>query len=249
MPALSPALSQLRKKLEDPEAVGTVLLLIFIDKWGTEFFDWEPETLNRQAFADFGAQLPQINRDKIWALVTYLTTDRFFQNLDLFIHTCNALSNSGADFNNYDPADVQEIAWCLTETSLLEPPDEGMSFSPDIITYIDAKLKEENFSQPPRILEQYASDPIPESQINDALAIDEIDYKSFWDGQASKRAEVDEFIRERLHQLFQDVAHLPLVHADDQARQQLLARADKALATQSITSKQESEVAPTTPSL
>jgi hypothetical protein len=245
MPALSPSLSPLRKKLEDPEAIATVLLVILIDRWGTEFFSWEPETLDLQAKADFGATIPRKNKDKIWALVTYLTTDRFTQSLDLFIHICNALSGSGADFQNYDPAEVQEIAWCLAEVSLLEPMDEPLS--PDIVTYIDARLDEEGFTKPPRILTQYASEPVPESVVEGNLGIDGIDVKSHWDSQALKRGQVDEYIRDRLHQLLQDVAHLPLLNADDQARSQLLERAGKALEAQSRQTEREQELAPQRP--
>jgi hypothetical protein len=245
MPAISPRLSPLRKKLEDPDTAATVLLIILIDRWGTEFFDWEPQTVDLQTEADFGAVMPQTNKDKVWALITYLTTDRFTHNLDLFVHTCNALSDSGADFQNYDPADVQEIAWCLAEASLLEPMTEPLS--PEITAYIGARLDEEGFSQPPRILAQYAPEPVPESDVDETLAMDEIDFKSYWDGQALKRGQVDEHIRLRLHQLLQDVADLPLSNADDEARRQLLARAGKALAEQSQQTSREQEPVPQRP--
>jgi hypothetical protein len=245
MPALSPHISPLRKKLEDPNTIASVLLTILVDRWGVEFFNWEPETLALQARSDFGADIPQNNRDKIWALVTYLTTDRFTKNLDLFTHVCNALSDSGADFQNYDPATVQEIAWCIAEISLLEPMEEELA--PEIKLYIDTALESEGFMQPPRILKQYVSEPAPEDEVNSALAMDEIDFKAYWDGQALKRGQVDEYIRDRLHQLLQDVARLPLSNADDQARSQLLERAGKALEAQSKQTAQELEPVPQRP--
>jgi hypothetical protein len=249
MPRLTPQSSSLRKQLEDPTALGTILLIILVDQWGTEFFDWEPETLQRQAMDDFGANIPTHNRDKIWALVTYLTQSRFFSDLDLFIHICNALSGSGADFQSYDPAMVQEIAWCLAETQLLEPPDTNEVLSPEIQFYIDAQLKEEGFTQPPRLLRAYASDPEPESTVDETLAIDEIDTKSFWDSQAMKREAVDLYVRNQLYRLFQELSALPLVHADREAINQLLTRAGKALELQSKEIEQVQEAVPARPSL
>ena len=249
MPILSPTYAPLRKKLEDPNTVGTVLLIILVDSWGTEFFDWEPETLRRQAVADFGATIPPENLDKIWALVTYMTTDRVWNDLDLFVHTANALSDQGSDFENYDPADVQEIAWALSELMLLEPPAEGEEPSPDILVYIEAKLAEEGFTKPPRVLAKYVSEPPSEESIGETLEADAIDIKSHWDRQTEKRVEVDTFIRNRLHELLQDVAQLPLRNADDQARKALLERAGKALEVQSKETAQEQELSPQQPAL
>jgi hypothetical protein len=248
MPILSPRIAPLRKALDDPNTPGTVLLIILIDHWGAEFFEWEPETLKLQAQADFGAEIPQENRDKIWALVTYLTTDKFFATLDAFIHICNALSDDGADFLNFDPAGVQEICWALTETQLLEPYD-GETFNPEIPIYMTARLREEGFVQAPKIMAPYVLELPSEESVGAVVSADGIEEKSFFDKQTAKRLSVETANMQRLKQMATMLAQLPLRNASKETLSQMKARVDKAAEGQATTVRKEVGSLPPRPSL
>lgn len=229
------------RHLTDPDAIGSVLLIGLLDEYGTEMLTWEPQTLDLEVKHDWKVAIPQVNKDKVWALVTELTTNLFYSSLDAFTHICNSLNGSGADFLNYDFADVQEMCWTLAEVQLLDPPDEGESFNEEIRSYMGERLKAEAFERVPKILKPYVEAPDRDEAIDGVLTEDAIDAKMFWDGQMRKVLEVDQFVRQRLHKLFVDLSTLPLENADSEAMKATLERAGRVLAGQSQQTAQEEE--------
>ena len=103
--------------LTNEEMLATPLLVLCMDEFGTEFLEWEPETFDIEIQTRFGVQMPDSNRDKLWAMVTALTTNLFYVSLETFIPTCNMLNGSEADFDNYDPVTSEEAAWGIVEVS------------------------------------------------------------------------------------------------------------------------------------
>jgi hypothetical protein len=236
--------------LQDPETPGSVLLIGLFDEYGTDFLEWEPDTLLLEIQDRWKTEVPVVNRDKIWALVTVLTTDLFWSSLEAFIHVCNALSGGGADFQNWNPADVQEMCWAIAEVTLLDPPEEGVVFSPEIVAYMQAELEAEGFSEPPQLLKPYVSETGRE-RVEEALSVDadEIDINAYWDAQTRKRLAVDEWVRERLLRLLQEVTALPLSQAQPEALAQLKENAERALAAQSTETAQARESVAPAPTL
>lgn len=217
--------------LTDPSASATALLLTLVDELGTEFFSWEPEALKAEVKDVWNVEMPQICRDKVWALVNYLTTNLFFTSLEVFIHTCNALSSAThVDMKQYDPATVAEIGWALMETELLEPAgDEGV-FSNEILAYIRQELEAEGFHKIPRVLRKYVDMPAAEERVNQNLTMDGIDYNAYWDAQQRKRIALDQFLVSRLLRLLEELNSLPLRNAREGALRELVSNARKALA-------------------
>ena len=234
--------------LQNPETIGTLLLVGLLDEFGTEFLGWEPETLEREISQTWNVQVPARNRDKIWALVTELTTDTFYSSLDGFIHICNALSDHGADFQNFDPATVQEMCWALAEIHLINPPDEKTRFNDEIVAYMKARLETESFQKAPQMLRPYVPDTATDA-VEEPLAMDGIDYNGFWDKQQRDRLQIDEYVRNRLFALIQGLAALPLHHADAGHVQELVRNASKALAVQAQATAQASEAVAPPPTL
>jgi hypothetical protein len=227
--------------LQNTEIAGTVLLVGLIDRFGTEFFDWEPETLRLEMEHEWGVKPPQRNMDKIWALVTELTTDSFYSTLSGFIQICNALGGDGADFQNFNPATVQEMCWTLAEVQLTDPPDRDSKFSEEVKAYMQARLDAEGFSKPPQMLKNHVKEEPLDESINQALTSDGIDYNAYWDKQARDRLAIDEYVRHRLYETVSAVAALPLESADRKALQDLQRHAATALAIQSKATERESE--------
>lgn len=234
--------------LKDPDTIGSILLVGLLDEFGTDMLDWEPETLHREINEVWKVSVPERNLDKIWALVTVLTTDTFYSSLEAFIHVCNALSGNGADFKTFDPATVQEMCWAVAETQLLNPPEKDDAFNDEIKTYMRARLDEEGFLKAPQLLRPYVPDKAEDS-VDEPLAMDGIDYNGFWDKQQRDRLEIDEYVRRRLFTLIQGIAALPLQSADRQAVQELQQRVSKALAVQLQETEQASESVAPVPNL
>ena len=114
--------------VKDEATLATTLLMLCIDRWGTEFFEWEPGTFDIESQAEFNTLIPDANRDKIWALVTFYTSDGFYKSLETFIPIANALNDSEADFTQYDPVTGHEAAWCIAETMLHDIPQDGEDY-------------------------------------------------------------------------------------------------------------------------
>lgn len=237
------------QQLTDPEALGSVLLIGLLDEYGSEMLDWEPQTLDMEARQNWGVDIPQVNKDKIWALITELTTNLFYSSLDAFTHICNALNGSGADFENYDFASVQEMCWTLAEVQLLDPPDEDEQFNSEIISYMAERLKTEAFERVPKIMKPYVELPDRDENIADVLREDGVEAQAFWDRQMREVLLIDQYVRERLHKLFVDLASLHLENGDSEEMKATLERAGKVLAVQSQQTKREEESVRQAPAL
>ena len=236
--------------LLSPQASASALLVGLMDRFGTEMLDWEPDTLRFEIEGEWGVSPPTNNIDKIWALVTLLTTNLFYVSLEAFIHICNALNGEGADFQTYDPATVPEMCWALVETTILNPPDRGEDFSSEILTYMKAELEDEGFTTVPKLLQPHVGESIADNgTVEDVLTMDGIEAKSYWDSQMKKRAEIDEYVRARLQLLVDDISVIPLRNADPKGVSELRQRASKALGSQLQRTIRESELSPAVPSL
>lgn len=221
---------QVKRFLEDPRTPASCLLILCLDEWGTNFLQWEPDTFLIQAQQSWGAQLPTANRDKIWALVTHLTTNLFYVNLQAFVNICNALNGHGASFEQFEPAEVDELAWGIVEAQLVDPPQKGGVFCPDIKAYLGARLKYEGFQRVPKPLKGLVRLPDRQEETNQVLGGDAIDFKAYWDMQSQRVDAVEAYVRDRLQVLFSTLGALPLVHADQKSLSALLSRAQGALA-------------------
>lgn len=230
--------------LVDPETPASILVVGLMDEFGTDFFNWEPDTLLLETQSVWKVQPPSINRDKIWALVTEITTNLFYQNLDAFNHVCNALSGSNADFQNWDPVNVRQMCWGIAEVSLADPPEKGDEFSEEIKIYMRERLEFEGFSKVPKLLKDFVKLPDRSQSINETLTSDAIGFKSYWDAQQRKLLEIDEWCQDRMNRIIVLLGTLPLQNADQKALAGFRERAATALAAQSRTTTRELESVP-----
>lgn len=216
------ALLARRQRIEAATNEGifaTSLLVLCIDTFGgTDWFDWMPETFDIESKTAFGFELPALNKDKINALLTVLQTNLFYVSLETFIPICNALNNTEADFEEYDPADGEEIAWALVETSLIDPPEKGVEhgsrFSHEIRHYTGLTLKYEGLTSPPRVLSSIAEyDKEPEEEYGAIIGPDKHLLHMHERRQQQERAEIEAYIKDRAKQLIEQLESLPLRNA------------------------------------
>jgi len=207
---------QLAKIIQDEDMLATPLLVLCIDTFGIEFFNWEPATFNLECATHFGVQMPDVNRDKVWALVTVLATDLVYKSLESFIPIANALNDSEADFNVYDPVTGDEAAWAIAEINLIDPPDKqndpAKRFSHDIRRYIGETLRMEGVTTPPAALAPYVEyDRDPEEQVGISAGPDPDFVAMHERRQANERTEIERYVTERMGLLQRQLKSLPLV--------------------------------------
>ena len=224
--------AEVKNLVEDLATPATCLLALCMDEWGTALMDWEPDTLPYAARTAWNAELPQANRDKIWALVTHLTTDSFYSSLEAFIHICGALSGRGVDFEQYDPVDVDEMCWGLTEAFLVAPMEKNEQFNEEILTYMEQRLEYEGFQKVPHMLRKFVKLPEREEELNQTLTSDGIGFENYWKMQEGRLANIDVWLQERLLALFTVLENLPLRFADEKGLQRICARARAVLGSQ-----------------
>lgn len=199
----------------DENMLATPLLLMCVDEFGTDFFQWEPEAFNLECKDAFGTDVPQVNRDKIWSLVTCLTTNLFYISLETFIPVCNVLNGSEAEFRYYDPVTGEEAAWGITEVMLNDPPEKGESpaarFSHEIKRFIGVTLSTEGITTPPPMLAPYVEyDRDPEDRVGVVIGPDENLLQMYQQRQSRERDRINSHVEQQLALLEQQIRQLPL---------------------------------------
>ena len=204
--------------LADENMLATPLLVLCLDQFGTEFFEWEPSTFDTEIETRFGVKMPTVNRDKVWALVSVLTTDLFYKSLETFIPVCNTLNGSEADFDDYDPVTGEEAAWGIVETSLIDAPEAGEAgdrFSHEIKRYVAMTLQSEGVTTPPTFLKPFTEyDRDPEENVGITIGPDEEMLAMHTKRQQSERAEIEAYVRGQLEDLVAQLRLLPLKNGD-----------------------------------
>jgi hypothetical protein len=205
-----PTLPRIKLKFvfEDPEVYATTLLIAVTDLYGTEAYEWAPETIRLELKSDLGADLPPQNLDKLMAALSIIKSDEFYKDVTKFIHLCNVLSGDEFDPEVFDPADPAEMAWGITEAMLLNPPEGSEPFAKDIRFYMGHALSEDGMITPPDVLKIAIMDNVNDPMNN--LADDPEMYQAFYENQQSKSLEITAMIKEQMHELINQLEHLPL---------------------------------------
>jgi len=210
----------LRSFLSSDETYATVLFLILMDTYGHEALEWAPTTIRMQLEEDFSVKLPDGNLDKIMAAITTVTTNYFYQDPVRFVELCNIFSGDDAEHDEFDPADVSEILWGISESFLLWPPEEeddsyDTKFSAEILEYIRQTLTEEGFLKAPDILGVSGLDET--SFVRDTWSDDPEMYQAIHELHQHKMLDMKFFLHSNFQDLHQQLKVLPLEEGDKAA--------------------------------
>ena len=210
---------KLQKLFTDEDTFASTLLVLLTDLTGsTEFLNWEPETTKHEIKYLLGIDVPRDNMDKIQALGLALTTNLFYTDIATFMHVCNALGGEGVDFEVFDPAEMDEMAWTVTEVLLNDPQeDEGNPFSLDIQKYIKAQAELEQFSKLPSMLKIGMA---PDTNYNASADLGEEFLAANIQEQSQKVKEIESEVQTKLQALMSQIQSTPLLHADPEAWQE-----------------------------
>jgi len=217
-------MKRLEDWLTDETTYTTVLMAILWDRYGEEFLQWDPVTVNLQLRDDFRLEAPEWLMDRLNAGSVLMTTDQFHQTLTAFSAVCNTLNFGVSSPQVMVPADLDDVFWGVLEARLLEGPAESRQpFSEDIAGYVGVLLSEAGVDEPPS---QLGFAVLPEHEVENrqsALAgDDEMFFKLYWDRRQEARNGYQEMGMTRLRELFTQLRAVPLVHKNGEwlARQQ-----------------------------
>jgi hypothetical protein len=196
---------------KSPETFSSVLLTLFLDKFGVEALEWDPATITMEVEEEFDVDLPQLSLDKLITAIQLLTTDRFFKNLPDFIAFCNIMGGDTYRPDMWDPADAEEVAWGITEAMLISPPEDEdpEPFTDEIRAYIGAVLDSEGIINPPDIL-RIALRAARVSPNMEDFSDDPMMFNAVYDLEAGKTEDINQSIRLKTNLLIQQLAALNL---------------------------------------
>lgn len=205
--------------LNSPDTFATTLVTMFMDTYGSEALQWDPETISLEINDDFQLKLPVENFDKLMAAIHLLTTDEFYHLLPEFISTCNILSGDTYDPRTWDPADSEEIAWGITEGMLLAPPEEEAEpFTKEIRAYIGEIIDAEGIINPPDVLRiALRGNGNDLRDVPGEFSDDPVMFESIYKFEQGKTDEIVKGLRENVQQLVNQLGSLPLENGEAQA--------------------------------
>lgn len=205
------------------ETRATVLLTLFLDRFGTEALEWDPATIALEIEDEFDVDLPQISLDRLIVAIQILTTDRFFKRLPDFIAFCNVLDGDPFQPDTFDPADAEEVAWGITESLLISPPedDDPEPFTDEIRAYIGSVLDSEGILNPPDIL-RIALRMVNVSPAMKDFSDDPTMFNAIYDVEAGKTEDINQSIRFKTELLAEQLAALNLKNGNTQQVAEML---------------------------
>jgi len=117
--------SAVAKLLQTDESYGTSLFLgvtaVLRDNGMPEgLYDLHPTSIRKELEDILRIKhVPQEAMDQLMCAAVIAHTNAFFDDLPSFIDVCNVLSGTPASPQVFDPADIYEIAWGLTEAYII----------------------------------------------------------------------------------------------------------------------------------
>lgn len=205
------------------ETFATVLLTMFLDRFGTEALEWDPATIALEIEEEFDVDLPQLSLDRLIVAIQILTTDRFFKRLPDFIAFCNVLDGDPFQPDTFDPADAEEVSWGITEALLISPPedDDPEPLTDEIRAYIGAVLDSEGILNAPDIL-RVALRMVKMSPAMKDFSDDPEMFSAIYDVEAGKTEDINQSIRFKTELLTEQLAALHLKNGNTQQVAEML---------------------------
>lgn len=188
--------SIVQEALTSRETFASVLLTLFLDRFGTEALTWDPTTIALEIEEEFDVDLPQLSLDRLMVAIQILTSDRFYRSLPDFVTFCNVLGGDEYNPAMWDPADAEEVAWGITEALMLYPPenDQEEPFTDEIRAYIGAVLDSEGLINPPDILRIALRTARVSPNIGD-FSDDPVMFNAVYDLEESKKQDINQSMR------------------------------------------------------
>ena len=122
-----------------PDAHPVVIDFLLIQKYGHEWIDWEPETLERHIPEDFKTQsLSELNMAKVQACKTLHLVDSYWQRWEVFGWCTMSFNGVFPDFQHMQ---VPTVAQCLVSVDIANRLRSDISFSHELEVFLETLHK------------------------------------------------------------------------------------------------------------
>lgn len=223
----------------NPTTFATSLLALAIDDFGTECFEWEPQTIRSEIVTHYKVTVPQVNMDKLLAMITVMNTDLFYTSVETFTHVANALNGDTVDFRMWDPPDPAEAAWAITEVTLSDLPRKGQKFegrfSTDVKRYLGVILVDAGIKNPPDVL-RIAEMDIVAKEVDETFADEPSLFEGFHKMNQEKNKDIVDYVKSMTAALIGQLDSLPLNNRDKKSWEAFVERARHSKGLSGITS-------------
>jgi len=185
--------TKVKKALESPKTMAVVLYTILNMQYGEEWLDWDPATIYLELRDDFNAEPSSQVLDRISALLVAVSTGEFFVRYEAFSAISHALNTGEPSFTIFDPVEVEEAGWAVTELSLIR---DLLPFGYSVRQYLRQMLQADGYDaeRPPPVLEHVLEAKDPSSNVVRDLIADRTLLQDQWQ-------EFDLYISEQLKDL------------------------------------------------
>jgi len=178
--------------LTNDKASATAIFTAVSKMLGSQFINWEPETIWLDLQQKFSVDLSNINRDKLMACITVLTTDYFYVDAAVFENVCMAFCHKWSSPEILQEATPAQMSWGVIEAEFLrklydQVPQE---FDYEPRGYVATILAREGFVVAPDYL-RFAQ-PELDKQISNKEIQREV--LSRWEGLNRNRTPLDQQI-------------------------------------------------------
>ena len=141
----------------NPDTHPLVLDLVLLKRYGHEWLEWEPESLEVILPADIHTSVSDANFSKINACKTLHLVDQFWQRWEVFVWCTMALNGVPPDFHVMQ---VPTFAQCLVAVDIANRIREDVHFSSEVYHFIYSTLRHDGM-----VLAQEPVSALPHEEI------------------------------------------------------------------------------------
>lgn len=123
----------------DDSVSAFILYTICYGHFGTDIHSWEPETLWLEIQDDIKAIPSETNKDKIQAAIALVSTNKYYEDFQVFEGICKSFNSQSPDFEWITPLTPEECAWAVAESRLIDSTPE--EYSEEIKAYVQEILR------------------------------------------------------------------------------------------------------------
>lgn len=188
------------------EAFATTLLSILVKAYGIGCLNWDGITIQMQVKDDFDTDISRKVYDQLMGLISVLTTDSVYKDVEVFDEIVSALVGHGIGVEQNIPS-VDDVAWVVAEIGLNDPdpvtrnPEDP--WKSDIKKYIRVVLDNEGMKTAPKILNFVPSVHMEKEGMDDPSY-----YAGIWKSQQARADEVDTWVSGQLSKLVDQLGEI-----------------------------------------
>lgn len=143
---------------KDQSAPATALLAAYINMYGLNHFDDEPEAVRANIKDDLNINLTDLQCNKLQAAITVLTTNQYEVNMQAFEGINHIFNNKPYEFGTFYPLEAEELVNGFAEFVIIKDcatmADEKIEFSDDIRSYAGHVFFYYGMSKAPKVFPQ-----------------------------------------------------------------------------------------------